>query len=427
MRTDHCQRAISPHTARSTSGKTASLKLRDNQQSQRFAAALLTLVLAAAALMLPTPSHAGNSKELTIAYIGWKKDPRYGKSHLRHRLPLQAGGRPIDGAMLGIKDARFALQQSGVTLKIEKKLLRQLDQLEPTIEAFRDSGVQHFILDLPADWVLLATQATAGQELLLYNVSSHDDALRTSQCAPQLLHTVPSYRMLSDATAQLLTARKWKKLLILQGVKPEDQGWVTAFHAAAKRFGMKVQDSRDFVVDNNPRNRGQNNIALLTGGDYDAVVVLEARGEFAALVPFNTLLPRPVLGSAGLTPSWWHWSWERHGAPQLQGRFRKLSGRDMTGQDWSTWVVVKALVQAIQRSETGDFNTLRSFLLDPSLEVDGFKGTRMNFRPWNGQLRQNILLSDGNWVIDRAPLQGFLHPTDNLDTLGASEREVDCQ
>lgn len=364
---------------------------------------------------------------LSIGYIGWKKDPRYNKSHLRRRLPLQAGGRPLAGIELGVKDAKFALMQSGISLQIHKTLFRKPDQLEESLSKLFDKGVQHIVLDLPADMVERASRAAKELPVLLYNVSALDDSLRTEHCAPHLLHTVPSHRMLADATAQLLTARKWKNLLLLQGIEPQDQPWVQSFNAAAKRFGLKIHDRRDFIVDNNPRNRSQNNISLLTGGDYDAVVVLEARGEFAAAVPYSTLLPRPVLGSAGLTPSWWHWSWERHGAPQLQGRFRKLSGRDMSGQDWSAWVVVKALVQSIQRSESSDFNTLRAYLLDQKLEVDGFKGTRSNFRPWNGQLRQNIFLSDGRWVIARAPLDGFLHPKENLDTLGASEREVKCQ
>lgn len=370
---------------------------------------------------------ADEANTLKIGYIGWKKDARYNKSHLRRRLPLQAGGRPLAGIELGIKDAKFALTQSGVSLSVEKTLLRKAEKLEETLETLMQSGVQHIALDLPTDMVQRATAATQGKDILLYNISALDDSLRTQYCAPHLLHTIPSYRMLADATAQVLTVRKWKKLLLLQGVKDEDQAWVQAFNGAVKRFGLKVSDRRDFIVDNNPRNRHQNNISLLTSGDYDAVIVLEAMSEFAAQVPFSTQKPRPVLGSAGLVPSWWHWSWERHGAPQLQNRFRKLAGRDMSGQDWSGWVVVKSLVQAIQRTETADFETLRSYLRSPELEVDGFKGTRSNYRAWNGQLRQNILLSDGHWVIERAPLAGFLHPTENLDTLGASEREVQCQ
>ncbi len=392
----------------------------------RLSATVLLLLIGSMSLVaLPKPA-AADDDTLKIAYIGWKKDPRYGKSHLRRRLPLQASGRPVDGAKLAIKDARFALQQSGVTLSLESTLLRKPEQLETTLNSYTEAGVQFFIMDLPYDMLLRATELARDKELLLFNVSALEDELRTDQCAPHLLHTVPSYRMLSESLAQLLTSRKWKDLLVLQGVKPEDQAWVKSFQAAAKRYGLKLRETRDFVVNNNPRNRGQNNIALLTNSEQQAIVVLEARSEFAVLVPFNTQHPRPVLGAAGLVPSWWHWSWERHGAPQLQSRFRKLSGRDMRGQDWSAWVALKSLVQSIQRTETSDFKTLRNYLLSPSLEVDGFKGTRVNYRPWNGQMRQNILLSDGNWVVDRAPLDGFLHPTDTLDTLGASASEASC-
>ena len=76
----------------------------------------------------PFVSHA--ESELRIGYIGWKKDPRYSKSHIRKRLPLQPGGRPDAGAQLAINDSKFALLESGTTLLLQKKLLRKPEQLE---------------------------------------------------------------------------------------------------------------------------------------------------------------------------------------------------------------------------------------------------------------------------------------------------------
>jgi ABC transporter substrate binding protein (PQQ-dependent alcohol dehydrogenase system) len=61
------------------------------------------------------------------------------------------------------------------------------------------------------------------------------------------------------------------------------------------------------------------------------------------------------------------------------------------------------------------------------LQLDGSKGTTLTFRPWDGQLRQPLLLTDGQAVISQAPVEGLLHPTNVLDTLGADAPEKLCK
>ena len=38
-----------------------------------------------------------------------------------------------------------------------------------------------------------------------------------------------------------------------------------------------------------------------------------------------------------------------------------------------------------------------------------------------------MLLTTHNWVAARAPLEGFLHAENNLDTLGADRRDSACE
>jgi ABC transporter substrate binding protein (PQQ-dependent alcohol dehydrogenase system) len=134
-----------------------------------------------------------------------------------------------------------------------------------------------------------------------------------------------------------------------------------------------------------------------------------------------------VVGAAGLVPVWWHWAWERHGAPQLNGRFLKKAKRHMTGYDWSAWVAVKVVVEAVQRTGGADFQKIANYIRGDDLVVDGFSGYRLSFRQWNNQLRQPVFLTTPNWVVARAPLEGFLHPSNNLDTLGFDQRETQCR
>ena len=215
---------------------------------------------------------------------------------------------------------------------------------------------------------------------------------------------------------------------MLTGPRPEDEQLTAAFNRSAKRFGIKVVEQRPFVLSNDPREREKNNVALLTAGvDHDVVFVADTDGEFARDVPYQTVQPRPVVGSEGLAAAAWHWAWERHGAPQLEKRFRKKAERPMRDQDWAAWMAVKGVVEAVLRTEGGDFATVRDYLLGDEVVLDGFKGNRLNFRPWNRQLRQPVLLVTHNWVVDRAPLRGYLHATNNLDTLGFDERDTRCE
>jgi len=214
---------------------------------------------------------------------------------------------------------------------------------------------------------------------------------------------------------------------MLEGPTEADRSMSAAFRRSAKRYGLEIVAVRPWVLGNNPRERDRNNIALLTSGSYDVVLVADADGEFARDVPYQTAAPRPIVGSEGLAALAWHWAWERHGAPQLEGRFEKKAKRQMAGFDWAAWMSVKAIAAVVQRSGSAGFETIRDELLAPDLILDGFKGSRSNFRPWSRQLRQPVLLGTHNWVVDRAPIKGFLHQTNNLDTLGFDERESTCR
>jgi ABC transporter substrate binding protein (PQQ-dependent alcohol dehydrogenase system) len=255
-----------------------------------------------------------------------------------------------------------------------------------------------------------------------------DVALRAESCPQVLFHTLPSVAMRTDALAQHLRARGWPAVLVLQGPSAEDAALTAAFRDSARKFGLRIVDVRPFVLGHDPRQREQSNVRLLTGGlGYDVVFVADGSGELGRYVPYDTYLPRPVVGSAGLVPTGWHWAWERHGAPQLNQRFDRLAGRRMEETDWAAWAAVRVVVEALSRTGSTDIATLRAFLLSEALTFDTYKGAPGSFRPWNRQLRQPMLLATHDAVIARAPLPEFLHATNSLDTLGVDEPESRCR
>ena len=85
---------------------------------------------------------------------------------------------------------------------------------------------------------------------------------------------------------------------------------------------------KPFVFSNDPRLRDQTNIPLLTGEPrHEVIVIADTTGEFGRDVPYRTYHPRPIVGTEGLIPSAWHWTWERHGAPQLNQCFDRCAKR----------------------------------------------------------------------------------------------------
>jgi ABC transporter substrate binding protein (PQQ-dependent alcohol dehydrogenase system) len=213
---------------------------------------------------------------------------------------------------------------------------------------------------------------------------------------------------------------------MLVGPSAEDQLRAATAQASLKRYGLQVVATKAFKLSGDPRERDLANPLLLTAGNaYDVVWVVDSDGEFARGLPYRIVLPRPVVGDAGLVALAWQAQFERYGAPQVSRRFAKAAGRPMTAADWSAWMAGKALVAAVTAAPKGPAAAWAKALADTPL--DGSKGGILTFRPWDGQLRQTVLLSDGQGVISQAPVDGLLHPTNVLDTLGGDAPEKLCK
>jgi ABC transporter substrate binding protein (PQQ-dependent alcohol dehydrogenase system) len=238
----------------------------------------------------------------------------------------------------------------------------------------------------------------------------------------------PSRAQLTDALAQYVVSRKWRNVLVLQGASPGDAAIVQAFDHSAQKFGAVLVAQKQFKSGTDPRDREQNDPTLLSdvSRDYDVAFVADDAFDFARTVPYRLSRPRPVIGSIDLRPAAWQWTWDRNGAPQVNRRFEKASdGRHMSGRDWAAWLSVHMIVQSALRSRSADFSKQRAFILGNG-SFDGDKGLAVSVRPWDHQVRQAILLVAPYEVVASAPIEGFLHKTNVLDTLGDDQPESPC-
>ena len=367
---------------------------------------------------------------ITVAVVSQSDDARYTPRRLEQAYPGHPHGRPLTAARMAAEEAGVELEVLGLSLKVIELYVADAQALPAALAQLKAAGVRHVLADLPApalqQLVQLAPAALGGA--MVFNIGLDDDALRGEQCATHLLHTLPSVQMRSDALAQYLAARSWRKLLLLQGPEPQDALQAQALVRSAQRYGLKIVQTRPFKLGTDPRERDQANTRLLTGDrDHELVVVVDSVGEFARTLPYATQWPRPVVGSSGLVALGWHPLWERNGGPQLSRRFYKLAGRPMQGHDWAAWAAVKAVAAVLADEPKAGIAQQLKRLRSGSIFIDGAKGPRLSFRPWDGQLRQPVFLAHGDGVAGVAPLEGVLHPTEILDTLGMDEKESACK
>jgi ABC transporter substrate binding protein (PQQ-dependent alcohol dehydrogenase system) len=397
---------------------------------------MISALRCALALLLFTGAYATGSAQdapaqrqrVQIAVVEIDNDPRYEPVRAYERIILKTRAHPFIGAEVAIDEAAALARVLKADVALQRITVKSPADVAPAVLTALDADTHFFLVDAPVESFRPLAAAVRGRDALLFNVSEPDDALRRDLCAGEFVHVYPSRAQLTDGLAQFAVSRKWRDILVFEGPSPADGAMTAAFAHSAQKFGASIVADRHFKSGTDPRDREQNNPTLLSAinRDFDAVFIADEAFDFARTVPYRLAQPRPVIGGIDLEPVAWHWTWERHGAPQLNSRFEKKSGgRHMEGADWAAWMAVKMIVQSALRTETADFARQRAFILGDG-SFDGDKGLAVSVRPWDHQLRQAILLAAPYAVVADAPVEGFLHRTNTLDTLGDDEPESQC-
>ena len=390
------------------------------------AACLATIALAQQPPARPAPQQP--QQKLTIGFVEIDGDPRYEPIQGSDRIVLKTRAHPYTGAEVGIDEAAALSRVLRTDFALERITVKSAEEVAPAVTQALSRNIHFFLVDAPAEAFKPLAAAIRGSDALVFNVSAGDDSLRRDLCSAEIVHTIPSLAMSMDGLVQYLVSRKWRDYLVLEGPVQPDAAAAKAFEGSAKKFGARIVANQHFKAGTDPREREQNDPALLTAltRDYDVVFVADDAFDFVRQVPYHTVRPRPIVGSIDLEPVAWHWTWDHNGAPQVNSRFeRKSGGRHMESGDWASWIAVKMIVQSALRTRSTDFKKQRDFMLGDAT-FDGDKGLAVGVRPWDHQLRQAVLLAAPYSVVASAPLEGFLHRTNELDTLGDDAPESPC-
>lgn len=393
------------------------------QRWRLWQAAVLAVLLAAGGV-----SQAADPLAVKTIYLQRAEEPFVPLSLLD--LPIEDDG--VRGAELALRDNQTTGRFLGHEYTMDVVTVAPEDDLAAVVDRLVADGPASIVADLNREDLLVA--ADHAPNSLIFNIRASDDSLRNADCRANLLHVLPSRAMLTDALAQYLAWKRWQRVFLVMGQHPEDQAWADAFRRAAKRFGLKIVDEKTWTSKAGARrtDSGHHSLqsevpAFTQAKDHDIVVVADERDEFGEYLLFHTTRPRPVAGTHGLVTTAWHRTQEQWGATQIQRRFEKLAGRWMSPRDYAAWASLRVLGEAVTRTGAADVRTLEAFILSDDFNLAAFKGLPLDFRRWNGQLRQPILLAGPRMLVSVSPQSGFLHEHSELDTLGYDRPESDCE
>jgi ABC transporter substrate binding protein (PQQ-dependent alcohol dehydrogenase system) len=341
----------------------------------------------------------------------------------------------VAGARLAINDntttGRFLNQEFTLEVVESRNAQELVAQTRQRVEA----GASFVVADASPQTLLALADQLKGQAALILNAASRDDGLRERDCRANVVHTPPSRAMLADALAQYLVWKRWPRWFLVHGTEPDDAAFAEALRRAAKRFGAKIVEERPFKYEVGSRRADggheqiQEQIPALTRNApaHDVLVVADESGLFGDYLPYRTAEARPVAGTQGLVPMSWHPALEQWGATQLQNRFRRLAERPMRPLDYDAWVAVRTVGEAATRAKSTAPADMIAHLKSTEFELAAFKGRKLSYRAWDGQLRQPILLATAKLPVTVSPQPGFLHQFTELDTLGIDKPETNCR
>lgn len=390
--------------------------------------AFVSFIVSFLAISLLIFSHTASAKEFNIDFLYIEAKEKRPATLSNLVAPPEDDG--LQGSRLGIKDNNTTGRFLKHTYKMNEVVISEADDFKAKLDESLKANKDPFIIaNMNAQKLLQLADHPLAKGRLIFNAGSTNTDLRINQCRPNLLHTIPSRRMLTDGLAQFLIKKNWKKVFLIEGLKAGDKELAEQFRISAKKFRLKIVTDKKWPEGGDMRRNAAAEVPSFTqGADYDVVFIADEVKDFGQYVAYHTWLPRPIVGSHGIEPVAWHRVVEQWGAAQLQSRFRKLTKRHMAQKDYAAWAAMRTVAEGVTRLKTVDVPTLQNYILGPKIRLAMFKGRSMNYRPWSGQMRQTIpLVHAGGAVIKLSPVEGFLHPKTELDTIGIDESLAKCR
>jgi ABC transporter substrate binding protein (PQQ-dependent alcohol dehydrogenase system) len=380
------------------------------------------------------------SPQLTPVLIGYIREIA-DRPRPASREDVEPDNAGSAGAKMAIDENNAGGKFMGDFYSLDTKTVASSDAAVAALQGFYEGGHHFIIVDGSADTLLKLSDWAKGKDILLFNVRAMDVSLRQENCRANVMHVVPDRYMLADALAQYLVTKKWTNWLLVNGTTPGDLAYVEAIRRAAQRFGANIVDQREYqdvsggrrddvgVIPPGKQASADNNFAA--GPDYQVILVADEDQLFGPYMPYRAGgEPRPVAGTTGLVATTWSPGHEKWGATQANNHFQKDYKRLMLPIDYQAYVAARTVGEAVTRNHGASFATVDAFVHGNELQLAPFKGIKQQYRPWDGQFRQPILIATDKVPVSMSPQRGFphaSHPDIEVDTLGIDEPDSKCK
>lgn len=357
------------------------------------------------------------------------------------RMDVEPADAGIAGAKMANAENNAGGQFTGEAYSLDVSTVASPEQAVEALQKLLETNHHFIIVDASADTLVKLSDWARDKDVLLFNIRATDVSLRQEKCRANIMHVVPDRYMLADALAQYLVTKKWTNWLLVHGSTPADLAYADAIKRAAGRFGATIVDVREYkdisggrrddIGTIPPGKQASANAAFAADTGYQIIVVADEEQQFGPFMPYRGGGDaRPVAGTTGLTATTWSPGHEKWGATQANNHFEKDFKRVMLPIDYQAYVAARTIGEAVTRNDDGDFATIAAFIHGPELQLAPFKGIKQQYRPWDAQFRQPILIATDKVPVSISPQRGFphaSHPEIEVDTLGIDQPESQCQ
>ncbi|MGC1345789.1 MAG: ABC transporter substrate-binding protein [Methyloceanibacter sp.] len=356
-------------------------------------------------------------------------------------LPLSYAERPvldkgIQGARMYAKQANKSGAFVGMGFDLIEAIVPENGDVVAKAREILKKGDALIVADLEPQDLLAVADLPEAKNSVIMNIRSSAEALRQEDCRPNVFHIIPDWAMRADALGQYFIVKKWPRWLVIRGDSAADKDYLAQIQRTAKRYGGKIVQEVVYPYPPGSRNTDsgyqqvQAQIPMVTEQtpDHDVIWVIDTDEFFGDYLPYRTYKPDLVVGTQGLQALAWDKSYTEYGSMTFQNDLFKLTKRDATERDYTAWLGVRALTDAAMRAGKTSVPDIKQFILSKDFNLEGHKGVALNFRPWDHQMRQPLILGGGaRTIVSKSPQEGFLHEKNDNDTLGYDEPETKCK
>src|SRR5258708_440472 len=166
----------------------------------RSSAGILVLLLLVAPL-------SARADDLAIAFVG--RAGLVASPYGPLDPPIRDQG--IAGAKLGIADSNMTGELVGQTFVLKDHVVSERNGITAIAAALAADQARFVVTDIDEEQLRALAGQLGAEKLTILNAGAPDDRLREEGCAANVLHTVPSRAMLTDALAQYLMWKQWRR------------------------------------------------------------------------------------------------------------------------------------------------------------------------------------------------------------------------